>query len=41
MLNTLQYQDENLDYIDVKLKDIIESITIEDVKTFLESLGVD
>ena len=41
MIDTLQDQDYNLDFIDVKVQDIIESITIEDVKTFLESLGVD
>lgn len=41
MLTTLQEQDTELDYIEVTKKDIIESITLEDVKTFLESLGVD
>ena len=41
MLDTLQNQDTNLDLLDLKVQDIIESITIEDVKTFLESLGVD
>ena len=41
MLNTLSEQDIELDYIDVTKKDIIESITLDDVKTFLESLGVD
>ena len=41
MLDTLQNQDINLDLLDLKVQDIIESITIEDVKTFLESLGVD
>ena len=41
MLETLQNIDTNLDLIDLNVQDIIESITIEDVKTFLESLGVD
>ena len=40
MLTTLQEQDIELDYIEVTKKDIIESITLEDIKTFLESLGV-
>ena len=41
MLETLQNQDTNLDLMDLSVQDIIESLTIEDVKTFLESLGVD
>jgi len=41
MIETLQYQDDELIFNDVKVRDIIESITMEDVKTFLESLGVD
>jgi DNA primase len=41
MLTTLSEQDIELDYIDITKKDIINSITLEDVKTFLESLGVD
>ena len=36
MLTTLQEQDTELDYIEETKKDIIESITLEDVKTFLE-----
>lgn len=41
MLLTLSNQDTELDYIDITKQDIINSITLEDVKTFLESLGVD
>ena len=41
MLTTLQGQDAALDLIEVDKKDILESITLQDVKTFLESLGVD
>ena len=41
MVDTLQYQDSALDLANLKVKDIIESITLDDVKTFLESLGVD
>lgn len=41
MLNTLSGQDTALDLIEVSKKDIIESITLQDVKIFLESLGVD
>ena len=41
MVDTLQYQDNAIDLEDIKVKDIIESITLDDVKTFLESLGVD
>ena len=40
MLTTLNNQDEELDLIGVTKKDIVESITLNDVKTFLESLGV-
>lgn len=41
MLLTLSNQDTELDYVDITKQDIINSITLEDVKTFLESLGVD
>lgn len=41
MLNTLSGQDTALDLIEVSKKNIIESITLQDVKIFLESLGVD
>ena len=41
MINTLQDQDTELDLINIRAKDIIESITLDDVKKFLESLGVD
>ena len=41
MTSSLQGLDEELDLIDVSVQDIIDSITLEDVKTFLESLGVD
>ena len=41
MLETLSGQDSALDFIDITKQDIIESITLQDVKTFLESLGVD
>jgi len=41
MLETLSGQDTALDLIEVSKKDIIESITLQDVKIFLESLGVD
>ena len=41
MITTLSDQDLELDLIDVTKKDIIDSITLEDVKIFLESLGVD
>lgn len=41
MLTTLQNQDKNLDLINATSKDIINSITLNDVKNFLESLGID
>ena len=41
MIDSLQSLDTELDLIDISRKDIIDSITIEDVKNFLESLGVD
>ena len=40
MIQTLKNQDTNLDFITASKKDIIDSITLEDVKNFLESLGV-
>ena len=41
MLTTLQGADEELDLYDISIQDIINSITLNDVRTFLESLGVD
>ena len=41
MIDTLQNQDTILELNEITAKDIIESITLEDVKTFLESLGVE
>ena len=40
MLTTLQNQDSELDLAIASKKDIIDSITLYDVKNFLESLGV-
>ena len=40
MIDSLQSLDAELDLVNVTKRDIIESITIEDVKNFLESLGV-
>ena len=40
MISTLKNQDEELNYINITKQDIFESITLEDVKNFLESLGV-
>ena len=40
MLTTLQNQDSELDLAIASKKDIIDSITLQDVKNFLESLGV-
>ena len=40
MLETLQFQDEELNLLEITRQDIINSITLEDVKNFLESLGV-
>lgn len=40
MIQTLKNQDTDLDFITASKKDIIDSITLEDVKNFLESLGV-
>ena len=41
MTTSLQGLDPELDLLDIGVQDIINSITLEDVKTFLESLGVD
>ena len=41
MVISFQEQDPELDLLDISAKDIINSITLEDVKVFLESLGVD
>ena len=41
MIDTLQNLDKELDLIGVNRQDIINSITLEDVKNFLESLGVE
>lgn len=41
MITSLSLQDPELDYIGVSKRDIFNSITLEDVKFFLESLGVD
>ncbi len=41
MTNSLHGFDEELDLLDISVQDIINSITLDDVKTFLESLGVD
>ena len=40
MIDSLQSLDTELDLVNVSKSDIIESITLEDVKNFLESLGV-
>lgn len=40
MLDTLQFQDEELSILMADYDDIMNSITLEDVKNFLESLGV-
>ena len=40
MIETLQFQDEAVDFVSVSREDIINSITLDDVKNFLESLGV-
>ena len=40
MLTTLQNQDNELDLAIASKKDIVDSITLHDVKNFLESLGV-
>ena len=41
MISSLQNQDKELDFITASKKDIIDSITLYDVKNFLESLGVE
>ena len=41
MTTSLQGLDPELDLLGITTQDIINSITLEDVKTFLESLGVD
>ena len=41
MINTLQGADEELDYVNISIQDIVNSITLEDVRLFLESLGVE
>ena len=41
MTATLQGLDTELDLLDITVQDIVNSITLNDVKTFLESLGVD
>ena len=41
MTTSLQGLDPELDMLDITSHDIIESITLEDVKIFLESLGVE
>ena len=41
MINTLQGADEELDYASISIQDIVNSITLEDVRLFLESLGVE
>ena len=41
MTTSLQGLDPELDLLNVSIQDMIDSITLEDVKTFLESLGVD
>ena len=40
MIESLSTQDSELDFIMASKKDVINSITLEDVKNFLESLGV-
>ena len=41
MVASLQGIDPELDLLDISLQDIINSITLEDVRIFLESLGVE
>lgn len=41
MIATLQNMDSELDLLDVTIQDIVNSITLDDVRIFLESLGVD
>lgn len=41
MLSTLQHADEELDLLNVTVQDVINSITLDDVRIFLESLGIE
>ena len=41
MVASLQGLDEELDLFDISIQDIVNSITLDDVRTFLESLGVE
>lgn len=41
MLTTLQHADIELDFLDISIEDIVNSITLDDVRLFLESLGVE
>lgn len=41
MTTSLQGLDPELELLDITLQDIIDSITLDDVRVFLESLGVD
>lgn len=41
MISTLQGIDPELDLIDISVEDIVDSITLDDVQHFLESLGVE
>ena len=41
MVSSLQDQDIELELLDISIQDIIDSITLDDVRVFLESLGVD
>ena len=40
MLETLRYQDQELDYIGITPKELINALTLDDVVNFLRSLGV-
>ena len=41
MTASLQGLDPELELLDITIQDIINSITLDDVRIFLESLGVD
>ena len=41
MTSSLQNLDPELELFDISIQDIINSITLDDVRVFLESLGVD
>ena len=41
MVASLQGSDPDLELLDITVQDVVNSITLDDVKTFLESLGVD